>query len=395
MEQVYKEKKNCCGCSACSSVCPKSAIEMTQDEYGFLYPWIDQKKCIDCGLCQRICGFHGKEEVASANPIVYAAVNKNDSKRMNSSSGGMFIEFAQVIIAKGGCVYGAEFDGEFNVIHEKETEVQGCMALQGSKYVQSDINDCYKRIQKDLHENKIVLFVGVPCQVGGLKSFLQRDYENLYLIDLACHGVASPKVWSSYKKKLSEGRQIRQVSFRDKSNGWKKYSLRVDFESGSYIANQDIEPYLTLFLDKLIVRESCFHCPYNSYLRQGDITLGDFWGIEVCKPYMDDNKGTSVILINTEKGKKLFDLIKENIIYESSNTKECLQGPFESCMTPNPKAKKFWEEFNKNEYKAIEKYGKISIKRIVIVRCIIPILRKIGLYKFVINLVGKRGKNEV
>lgn len=392
MEQVYEERKDCCGCSACSAVCPQNAIEMIRDEYGFWYPQIRQEKCIDCGLCSKICGFQKKEKSKSAEPIVYAAVNKNDKRRMSSSSGGMFIELAHAVIKKDGCVYGAEFDEEFNVVHERETGFQGCMALQGSKYVQSNMNDCYRRIQKDLLDGKIVLFVGVPCQVGGLKTFLQKDYENLYLIDLACHGVASPRVWSSYKEKLSQGRKIKSVSFRDKSNGWKKFSLKVEFESDSYIANQDIDPYLTLFLEKLIVRESCFHCPYNSYFRQGDITLGDFWGIEACKPYLDDNKGTSVLLVNSEKGRLLFESIKDNIIYEKSNTKECLQGPFESCMTPNPKTQKFWEDFNRDKYKAIEKYGKVSVKRIVIVRCIIPVLRKVGLYKFVMNLVMRKGK---
>lgn len=394
MEQVYKKKESCCGCSACSAICPQSAIKMIPDTQGFMYPKIDPQKCIDCGLCVKMCGFNKKRKTEKNDPIVYAAINKNKSKRMCSSSGGIFIEFAQAVIAQGGCVYGAEFDEEFNVIHERETDLEGCRALQGSKYVQSDIRDCYGKIQKDLSNDKMVLFVGVPCQVGGLKAFLQKDYDNLYLIDLACHGVVSPKVWSSYKKKLTEDGafkgKIKSVTFRDKSNGWKKYGFKIEFESGSYTASQDSDPYFALFLDRIAVRASCFNCPYNNYLREGDVTLADFWGIEVYKPHLDDNKGTSVILVNTKKGEGLFDRIRDNIIYEESNTKECLQGPFKSCMHPNKRSEKFWKDFNKNEYKAIGKYGKRSLKRIMLVRYIIPILREMGLYKFAIEVMGKR-----
>lgn len=389
MEKIFQKKEDCCGCTACGSVCPQNAIEMIQDAHGFWYPSVNQEKCVNCGLCQKVCSFHEKEK-KDVRPTVYAAFNKSNEKRLSSSSGGIFIETAESIINKGGVVYGAKFDEAYNVYHSRETELCGLKALKGSKYVQSNIKNCFKMIQKDLNDYKTVLFVGVPCQVGGLKAYLGREYNNLYLIDLACHGVASPKVWQIYIKKRVKGRKIRSVSFRDKSRGWKNFSLQITYDTGKYLVSQDRDQYMTLFLNKLILRESCFNCPYNSYNREGDITLADFWGIDVYKPHLDDNQGISAVLVNTQRGEKLFNQIKDNLIYEHSNIKECLQGPFESCMSPNKKSEKFWKLFEIDFDRAINKFGRYSLKRVLIVRMIIPVLRKTGLYGIVIRLMGKK-----
>lgn len=390
MERVFSKKEDCCGCSACRSICPQNAIRMIQDARGFWYPSVNREKCVDCGLCQKVCSFCKKEN-KDVQPTVYAAFNKDNRKRQSSSSGGIFIEAAESIIDKGGVVYGAKFDELYNVYHSRETELCGLKALKGSKYVQSNIKNCFRMIQEDLNSDRKVLFVGVPCQVGGLKAYLGRDYDNLYLIDLACHGVASPKVWQSYIRIRGEGREIRSVSFRDKSKGWKKFSLQIIYDTGKYLATQDRDHYMTLFLNNLILRESCFNCPYNSFNREGDITLADFWGIEVYKPHLDDNRGISTVLINTQQGEELFNQIKDNLIFEYSNIKECLQGPFKSCMTRNKKSEKFWELFEMDADRAINKFGRYSFKRVLIIRVIIPVIRKIGLYGIVMGLMGKRG----
>lgn len=376
-----KEKENCCGCFACFNVCPKSAIEMKDDEYGFKYPVIDKEKCINCGLCDKICPILNKSEIKN-KPQAYACVNKNEKVRLQSSSGGMFSIIAEYILNNNGAVFGASFDDEFNVKHICIENKEELWKLRTSKYVQSYIGDTYKQAKAFLENKRIVLFTGTPCQIEGLYAFLGKDYENLFTQDFICHGVPSPKVWSKYKdyRKHCDKKDPLRINFRSKAMDWNNFAMEFTYETNKrYVKIKDEDLFQRAFLNDVCLRDSCYNCSFKKPNRVSDITLADFWGIKKIIPDMYSGKGVSLMVINSNKGLKLLSMIKDNCIMRKLSEEEFAEalnynkGYLKSAKR-NPNRERFFEQlesdkFNKTVFDNIPnnmiKRSKTKIKNVI------------------------------
>lgn len=308
------DKNQCTGCTACANICPKSCIEMKEDDEGFSYPVIDNSRCISCLACERVCPILNNHTHKDEETKAYAALSKNDETRLESSSGGIFSELAKLILQANGIVYGAKYDNDFKVIHTGIEDIESLKELRGAKYSQSDLSTIFQTVKKQLNNGRQVLFSGTPCQIGGLKAFLKKDYDNLYCIDFVCHGVPSPLVWKKYieyRSQVDADNQVPEyINLRNKESGWSHYSYQVEFaysKSNHYLCQNDKDLYMSLFVNNYILRRSCSNCYYKGYSRESDITLGDFWGIWDILPSMDDNKGTSVVFTHSNKGEKLLN----------------------------------------------------------------------------------------
>ena len=316
-------KKLCTGCTACKNTCPKQCIEMQMDKNGFVYPKIkDLSACIECRKCERACPVLGNIRFSNQT-VAYAAFSKNEKMRMESSSGGIFSELAKEILLQGGVVYGAAYNEQFEVQHCCVDTVDDLRKLRGAKYAESDLGNSFSDILKRLKTGQKVLFSGTPCQVAGLKSFLGKEYDNLFCIDFVCHGIPSPTVWKNYveyrAKKDANGELPKNINLRSKHTGWSKYQYSNVFEykNGKKYSALSIDSlFMKLFVGDYISRESCENCKFKGYNRVSDITLGDFWGIWDIDPQMDDDKGTSVVLIQSEKGQQLWNIIRDQIVYK-------------------------------------------------------------------------------
>ena len=285
---------------------------MVEDGEGFLYPKIDTNLCIDCQACVRVCPFHNPEE-ENKPKSVYAALNNNEEIRKDSSSGGVFTILAEKVINEGGVVFGAKFTDDWQVEIVPSETIEGLAAFRGSKYLQARMGDSMKLARKYLQEGRKVLFSGTPCQIAGLKHYLRKDYDNLLAVDFVCHGVPSPKVWQMYLKEVTDAgrRAIKDIKFRDKPNGWKRFNFTLSYNESdkSYTIssyNGD-NHYMRAFLSDMILRPSCYHCQAKCGRSKSDITIADYWGIDQVHPKMDDDKGTSLLIIRTEKGQKALD----------------------------------------------------------------------------------------
>ena len=314
--------ESCCGCGACEQICPKNAIELKPDEEGFLYPVLNKDLCVECGLCEKVCAYNN--DLQLNEPVaVYAAQNKSQEELLKSSSGGMFSALADYVISTNGAVAGCVFDENFNAIHiisQDEAEIE---KMRGSKYVQSQIGGVFKDIKVFLEKREKVLFTGTPCQVDGLNRFLQKDYENLFTVDLICHGVPSPLLLQEYVKQESKNGSVTDLKFRNKErNGWcsqGSITYCVNDKSKTKTITPFKDSYYNLYyLENCVSRLSCYSCPYATDKRVADITIGDYWNIDEKLNYNEFKNGMSVVLINTPKGKELFDKIKDNLnVYES------------------------------------------------------------------------------
>ena len=306
------DKTKCSGCHACASICPKSCITMERDEEGFLYPTVNVSLCVECGLCERACPIIEKNKTEDST-LAYAVKNTNDGIRMQSSSGGVFTAVASEVISNGGVVFGAAFDDDFNVKHICVENTEDLSNLRGSKYVQSEIGNAYKKAKENLDAKKRVFFTGTPCQIEGLLKYLKKDYQTLITADIICHGVPSPLVWQMYLKTKSQDNPT-SVSFRDKKYGWGRYAVRINFESGEeYFSLASEDKYIKAFLSDLCLRPSCYNCSFKSKNRASDLTLADFWGIKNVLPEMNDGKGTSLLLVHSKKGEEIFQRISKQV----------------------------------------------------------------------------------
>lgn len=298
-------KEDCCGCAACEQICPKHCINLNEDKEGFLYPTVNHTICINCGLCEKVCPVltPKKERL----PIrTYAGKYLNAAIREDSSSGGVFTLLAEQIINQGGVVFGAKFNEDWELAHSYTETMDGIAPMRRSKYVQSSINNTFRVAEKFLKQGRKVLFVGTPCQTTGLKKYLHTEYDNLFTVDFVCHGVPSPKVWRKYldwikTDKQKDRRQFVEINFRDKSTGWKNYSITYATLSEKKTQRFQDNPYMQAFLANLTLRPSCYNCQFKKGQTESDITIGDFWGIERLKPTIDDDLGVSLIMIHNPK----------------------------------------------------------------------------------------------
>ena len=324
------DKKLCCGCHGCAQACPKQCIEMVMDEEGFFYPMVDESHCIQCGLCEKLCPvLKAKPDAQDKRPAAVAARNQDNAVRRESSSGGVFTLLAERVISRSGVVFGAAWTEDFRAVQHIAVRTEADLAkLRSSKYLQSTIGSCYIQVKEFLDKGVEVLFSGTPCQIEGLRRFLCKDYENLLCVDLVCHGVPAPVVWRQYLLECEEkhGAQVKNVTFRDKSTGWKSYSVTLQFENG---AEQSIpayeEPYMRAFLSDACLRPSCHDCRFKKYNRESDLTLADFWGIETVCPEMDDDRGTSLVLVHSPAGQAALDAIRDQLMMKLVDVAAALQ----------------------------------------------------------------------
>ncbi len=323
-------KEKCCGCTACQMICPKEAITMQPDILGFLYPHVDMDKCIECGLCEKVCTFNNNYNNFNNLPYpdVFAVRHKDIKEIETSRSGAMFIAISDYILDRDGAIYGAGYTDHFRVIHKRAINKIERNEFKGSKYVQSDMNTVYKQVKNDLENDQLVLFSGTPCQTSSLQTFLtltKTNVSKLYTCDVVCHGVPSPYIWKDYLKYIKDKykKDIIKVEFRDKSLGWKSHKESFILNSGEKIIET---AYTDLFYKHIILRPSCGNCKYTNTKRPSDITIADYWGWEKLNTdFNKDDKGCSLTFINTNKGKRIWENININLNYLPSDLSICMQ----------------------------------------------------------------------
>lgn len=367
MIKLYNQKKDCCGCTACMAVCPKKAITMKPDDKGFSYPEINDKLCIECGLCTKICAFQNgySTEENLPEPHIYAVRHLDEKERATSRSGGMFAALCKWIFTeKNGIVYGVGYGEHFRAVHKRAENMREAFEFKGSKYVQSDMGNVFSQVRDDLKAGKNVLFSGTPCQTAGLKGFLKNvNTDNLYICDIICHGVPSPMVWDDYLTYLENKNNSKavNVNFRDKEKlGWTVHFESVTFESG---IKEFGEIYTHLFYNCIMFRPSCKNCKYTNFLRPSDITLADFWGIGKAVPEMHDNKGVSLILVNTKKGEDMFAAVSNDIAYKETVKEKCMQPNLQHPSVFSVETDSFWNDYKANGFNyAAKKYGILNFK---------------------------------
>jgi len=311
------DKHNCCGCEACVQVCPKHCINFEEDAEGFCYPKVDTSLCVECGICEKVCPLLTPYESRKPQQVL-AAINPDEKTREESSSGGIFTMLAENVIREGGVVFGVRFDEQWQAVFDHTETIKGIAAFRGSKYLQARVGNAFVEAKNYLKNGRKVLFSGTPCQTAALRHFLHHDYENLTCVDFICHGVPSPKVWRLYLDEVTQNavHAIRDVKFRKKRQGWKRFNfdMTYDAEERHYnISSWHRENhYMRIFLDNVILRPSCYTCKAKGGRSHSDLTIADFWGIHKLNPEMDDDLGTSLVLIYTEKGASIFDACQLN-----------------------------------------------------------------------------------
>lgn len=382
--RLYSNKEECSGCGACLNICGHNAITMEEDEMGFLYPKIDTEKCIGCEMCKRVCNYQNGQ-LPEKTELAYIAVAKANNTLKNSASGGVFGAIAKEILKNDGVVYGCSLEQEQSGLHVKHirvNDIDSLVKLQGSKYVQSSIGTIYKDVKEDLKNNRLVLFSGTPCQIDGLKGFLGRErFPNLLTIDLVCHGVPNEKMFCDYLKMFEKKLRgkIVNFSFRDKNEGWGYKGFVEYIDKRGKVKKRKVpvslSSYYKLFLDSEICRENCYQCKYAGLQRVGDITIGDFWGIEEEHPEVlsqnggkiNIEKGVSCILVNTDKGAKMIEKFGNGLLKIQSSSKKVARynRQLNYPSKPSSNRKKIFDLYKENGYEAVQKwyYDSLGWKR--------------------------------
>ena len=390
-----ENKAECCGCTACMSICPKNAIEMIEDEEGFLYPVVNEEKCINCRLCEERCPVLNSKKNKKEQDG-YVLNNKQNDIRKDSTSGGAFTPIAEYTLKQKGVVYGAMFDENFNVVHGYIEDKKDLTKLRGSKYVQSFLDKSFKDIKSFLENGRYVCFSGTPCQVEGLKKFLNKEYKNLITVDVMCHAVPSPLVWRKYfeyiKKNKLNNEDVEKVLFRDKSKyGFKYSTMTLKSKSKEYYKGVETDPFLRAFFGDLSDRPSCYNCVFKKQEHESDFTIWDCFIAENFDKTLDDDAGTSRMLINTEKGKEIFENIKDNFYYTKVNVGDLTKDVKEMLCSVNlpEERKEFFKDIkNMESKKFFEKYFKDTLK-VKIERNVRILLIKSGLYKQIKKIAKK------
>ena len=349
----------CTGCAACANSCPKQCIQMIADTEGFLRPRADVGKCISCGICQKACPvLH--PAACNHETVAYAAIHKDESVRMKSTSGGVFSLLCQWVFNHGGAVFGAAYADDFSVEHRCIYSMDELSALRTAKYAQSRIGNTFQKIKQFLADERYVLFSGTPCQIGGLIAYLGKEYKKLILVDLVCHGVPSPAVWSRYLDYRSEndasGAAPSSINLRSKETGWPGYSIRFDYGSGQhYTAKNGEDPFLRCFVGNLCLRPSCYSCQFKGISRCSDFTLGDYWGVWSQLPEYNDGKGTSIVLIHSEKGREIWSEISTQMQSQQVDAVHCMDENISAIQSskPSPMRSAFMQRYFKEDFKGL------------------------------------------
>lgn len=368
-----EDKSHCCGCESCFHRCPVQCISMNEDQEGFLYPVFDEQKCVNCGLCDKVCPVINQSK--AREPLAVCAYQNDDENvRNESSSGGVFTFLAEQIIDKGGVVFGAKWSKDWEVVHDYAETKEALREFRGSKYVQSKLGNTFLQAEQFLKQERLVLFSGTPCQIAALKLFLRKDYSNLVTVDFICHGVPSPGVFRQYMQEqlniyeggekvtclpnkliVPHGIEINRIAFRDKALGWKRFSMSYELNRVCpdgcdvicYSKPLSEDPFLRGFLRNLYLRPSCHECPTKELKSGSDFTIGDFWDIRKFRRNLDDDKGLSALLVNNERFRWMIDGIQiDEIPY--SFLRKVNPAVVKSCIIPKQRAL-FWND-NKNGF---------------------------------------------
>lgn len=354
-----KDNKFCCGCQACFEACPTKCISMVADNEGFLYPKANNDGCIDCHLCEKVCPqISDSSSKREDEPLAcYAAISKDEAIRLQSSSGGVFSQLAAAILERGGVVFGARFDDSFLVYHSYTETIAGLSPFRGSKYSQSDLRGAYSKVQQYLKEDRLVLFTGTPCQIAGLRGFLRQNIsDNLFLVSIVCFGSPSPRVWKDYLYNVTSGDSPSYVNMRGKDNGWGQYRLIVRCGEKELFNEQATDtPYMRAMLLGLTLRPACYSCRFRGD-HGSDITIGDYWGIENIHPEMFDGKGTSVIIVYSEKGQRLLNGLNITLLKSRYDTVVSGNPAIVSTATEPTRRTRFWKEYQASGVRILRKY---------------------------------------
>lgn len=365
-------KTECCGCTACVNACPVSAISMVEDTEGFLYPEINEERCLNCNLCRKVCAWENPSYNNSSKPIALASILRDKSERKKSTSGGVFFAIAEWVINQGGIVYGATFDENLRLFHMGAQTIDEIQRFRGSKYIQSYLGDVFKDVKKQLDTGRWCFFTGTGCQVGGLLSYLRKDYHNLITSDVVCHGVPNQKLFNQHIIYLEKKYNDRVVSYQFRDNTKGIGCEICTFENRKPVINPSYElsPYLYAFIHGYINRYSCYDCKFARVPRQGDISLADYWGVKNYVPEINNENGVSLVLINTNKGQKVWEEIKNKCVCYISNITDAAKHNG-SVVHPNSKPPirdSIFGMINENGYSEIAKtqfrgsdYLKLSI----------------------------------
>lgn len=378
---ALNNKYSCSGCTACAQSCPKQCITMSSDYEGFKYPIVDETRCIQCGICIKVCPWRKEKYQRPINcftePIVYAAKCKDKNIRLNSTSGGIFTVLSDYILQLQGGICGAVYNTSTQKVEHTITfTTEGRNKMRGSKYVQSELSNTFQDIKTLLEQDKWLLFTGTPCQTAGLLSFLKKDYPKLVIVDILCHSVPSPLILHEILKKYAPT----NISFRDKSLGWRKsYSFQIK-ENNKIIHNNT---FLNLFFKGLINRPSCYNCIFTNTYRASDLTIGDYWNIKAIDSKFEDPLGVSCILINSPKGKYIFEQTQNKIENIRTDLKPALQACLQQHTTePVQKRRKFWTDYQEKGFDYCNKnYGYYTPIENIKANILAPIARKTGISK--------------
>lgn len=397
--KLFENKNECCGCTACASICPCGAITMVADEEGFQYPEINNDLCVECGRCKAVCQIHSLKTEKAIEPIVYAAKNADDETRAKSTSGGMFSAFADKVLNEGGVIYGVAYSDDFTVIHERAETKEACERFRGSKYVQSDLNECFSKVKEDLKNDRKVLFTGTPCQIAGLKTFLgdTATSDRLLLCEIICHGAPSPKLWKDHIALLESERGSKVVNYKNRSKvlGWHGHNEHVFFENGKDEYKTKLSHlHKDLFYAHLTIRPSCYACRYTQFPRSADITIADFWGIENFMPEFDDNKGISMLILNTNKAVAFYEQMKHSLICRDSSIEQAFYDNHKRPAKMNVNRENFWRDYQTNgylyvarKYSAYTTVGRIKRQARALLK---ELSKKLGVYRLIHKFVQRK-----
>lgn len=387
---TIQNKAECCGCTACYNICPKEAIQMKPDFEGFLYPFVNAERCVECGLCDAVCPVQNPVSCDELERKSYVIRTKDSHVLDHSTSGGFITPLGQWVIKQNGVICGAAFNNDFKVVHKiVGGGAHSLSDLRGSKYVQSDLTDCFATIKRYLEQGTTVCFVGTTCQVYGLKKFLRKKYETLVTVDLVCHGTPSPKLWDKYLEyqKNNYHSEIEDISFRNKTYGYHSGTMRIQFKNGkTYYGSARVDPMLKSFFKEISSRPSCYQCYFKSLERCSDFTIYDCWHADqLVVGLADDDKGYTNLIVQSKKGEQVLEKIKQDFDIYPVDTERAiaLDGIMvRNAAHPHPKREEYYKDMDRDEVaEHIEKFIPIT-KKDHLIEWSKKIIYRVGIYRF-------------